>query len=86
MLLSSTVADLPPSVKWHLVLSQLVGACERIGEEFKIDRARTQKMLTRVYRVRYSSSEGKCFSMDSDCRQYLITAKHVWTGFEMMMS
>jgi S1-C subfamily serine protease len=37
----------------------------------------TSNVICRVFRVRYSGSEGTAFAVDVDARQYLVTARHV---------
>ncbi len=36
----------------------------------------TTNILQRTFRIQYGGSTGTCFTVDVDCRQYIITARH----------
>ena len=42
----------------------------------------TSATLQRTFRIRNQNSVGTCFTVDLDCRRYLVTARHVASGIE----
>jgi hypothetical protein len=41
----------------------------------------TTNVYQRVFKIKYASSIGTCFTIEVDSKQYLITARHVVDGF-----
>lgn len=42
----------------------------------------SNNVLQRTFRIRYGGNEGTCFTIDQDRKQYVVTAKHIISGFD----